>query len=58
MYDRRQDLPDMSLQKIIIDEWVQKTIEQVHQVAEEARQLLVKIAEEHSLSIKDLQKIR
>jgi hypothetical protein len=58
MYDRRQDLPDMSLQKIIIDEWVQKTIEQVHQVAEEARQLLVKIAEEHSLSIKDLQRIR
>jgi len=53
LFDRRQDLPDMSFCMNIIDKWVKKTIKQVHQVADNARQRCINIAQEQRTNIKD-----
>jgi hypothetical protein len=53
LFDHQRDLPDTSFHMDIIDEWVKKTIEQVYQAADKARQRLIDIAQEQRTNIKD-----
>lgn len=52
-FDHRQDLPDTSVHMNTIDEWLKKTIEQIHQIADNARQRLINIGKEQRTNIKD-----
>jgi hypothetical protein len=53
LLDHQHDLPDVSIQLDAIDEWVKNTIKQVHQAADNARQRLIKLAQEARMRIKD-----
>ena len=51
--DRDQELPNVSADLKLIDEWMNKTIAQVHQVADNVRQQVILLAEKQKKSIKD-----
>jgi hypothetical protein len=51
--DHHQDIPDISGQMNLIDEWVKKTVAQVYQVADNVRQQVIRLAEEQKMNLKD-----
>lgn len=51
--DRQKNMINVSVQMKLIDEWVKKSVEQIHQVADNVRQQITCLAEEQKTIFKD-----